>query len=443
MAYTVNIVGAKLLLEGGLVDGGIHISFGKIKKIGKATNLPRADEKIDAGGLIALPGLIDAHVHLRDMNLSYKEDFYTGTCASAAGGFTTVLDMPNTDPPTNSAERLKRKIEEAKNKVLVNVGFHALPPGDPSEMAEMVKLGARSFKIYPGAFEELKERGALTKVFERCASLKALLTIHGEDGGKIEEIKERLMKQGRSNFSGFLEAHSPEVEYSGIRKALSSALKGNAIHFCHVTTAESVNEILRAKTRGGLRLSTEATPHHLFLSEEELKKLGGKALTLPPLRAKALAEGLWREVVKGRVDIIASDHAPHALEEKRGNNAWEISPGIPGLETTLPLLLTKVNLGEITLREVVELLARRPSKIFNLRFKGELREGFDGDVTLISLKERHEIDSGKFYSKAKYSPFDGFKCVGKAVKAIVSGKLVMEDGEITGGKGDGSIIGGP
>ncbi|HID17052.1 TPA: dihydroorotase, partial [Candidatus Bathyarchaeota archaeon] len=216
---------------------------------------------------------------------------------------------------------------------------------------------------------------------------------------------------------------------------------GSAIHFCHVTTAESLNEILRAKTREGLRLSTEATPHHLFLSEEELRKLGGKALTLPPLRAKALADALWKETVKGGVDIIASDHAPHALEEKRGDSAWEISPGIPGLETTLPLLLTKVNLGEISLGKVVELLARRPSEIFNLKFKGELREGFDGDVTLISLRERHEIDSAKFHSKAKYSPFDGFTCVGKAAKTIVSGKLVMEDGEIIGKKGDGSIIG--
>ncbi|HID17009.1 TPA: hypothetical protein EYP26_01795, partial [Candidatus Bathyarchaeota archaeon] len=197
LAYAVNIVGAKLFLKGSLVDGGIHISFGKIRKIGKNVNLPKADKKIDAGGLIALPGLIDVHVHLRDMNFSYKEDFYTGTCASAAGGFTTVLDMPNTDPPTNSAERLKRKMEEAERKALVNVGFHALPPEDPSEIVKIVKLGARSFKIYPDALEGLMERGILTKIFERCASLKALLTVHGEDGEKIKEIEERLMKQGR------------------------------------------------------------------------------------------------------------------------------------------------------------------------------------------------------------------------------------------------------
>ncbi|MEM3517331.1 MAG: dihydroorotase family protein, partial [Candidatus Bathyarchaeia archaeon] len=148
MVETINILNTKILLKEGFFEGGIHISFGKIKKIGRETNLPKAEKNINAKGLIALPGLIDSHVHLRDLNLSYKEDFYTGTCAAAAGGFTTVLDMPNTSPPTDSIERLKEKIELAKNKIIVNVGFHVLPPKNPKEINEIVKLGATSFKFY-------------------------------------------------------------------------------------------------------------------------------------------------------------------------------------------------------------------------------------------------------------------------------------------------------
>jgi dihydroorotase len=139
LSKTINILNVKILLNHGLFEGGIHISFGKIKKIGKKTNLPKAEETIDCKGLIALPGLIDSHVHLRDLNLSYKEDFYTGTCAASAGGFTTVLDMPNTSPPTDSIERLKEKIELAKNKIVVNIGFHVLPPKNPNEIDKMVK----------------------------------------------------------------------------------------------------------------------------------------------------------------------------------------------------------------------------------------------------------------------------------------------------------------
>ncbi len=386
-----------------------------------------------------MPGLIDSHVHLRDLNFSYKEDFYTGTCAASAGGFTTVLDMPNTSPPTDSVEKLKEKIELAKGKIIVNVGFHALPPKNPEEIDEMVKLGVKSFKLYFNLFkdEDLKS-SMLKETLRRSALLNIPLTIHGEDGEKINKIKTLLLKKGKTDLFSFLKAHSKEIEVSGIKKALNlikKEINNGKAYFCHVSTLKSLNEI---KKNGFL---VEVTPHHLFLTKEKLLKLRGLALTLPPLRSRVEAEALWRKTVKSFVDVIASDHAPHKIEEKLRENYWEVSPGIPGLETTLPLLLTKVNQGEISLQKLVELLAYNPSRIFNLKFKGELREGFDGDITLINLKKKFKIKSEKFFSKAKYSPFNGFKCIGKPVKTIVSGKLVMDDGEIIVEKGSGLIIG--
>lgn len=438
MSKTINILNVKILLNHGLFEGGIHISFGKIKKIGKKTNLPKAEETIDCKGLIALPGLIDSHVHLRDLNLSYKEDFYTGTCAASAGGFTTVLDMPNTSPPTDSIERLKEKIELAKNKIVVNIGFHVLPPKNPNEIDKMVKLGAKSFKLYFNFFknEDLKSN-ILKETLKKCASLNIPLTIHGEDGEKIDKIKNLFLNKGKKDLQSFLKAHSKEIEFSGVKKALNlikKEFKSNKAYFCHVSTLKSFNEI----KRNGFLI--EVTPHHLFLTKEKLLKLGGTALTLPPLRSKFEASALWKKTVKGFVDVIASDHAPHAFEEKIKENYWEIPPGIPGLETTLPLLLTKVAQGDFSLQKLAKLLAYNPSKIFNLRFKGELKEGFDADITLIDLKKRFKIESEKFFSKAKYSPFNGFKCIGKPIKVIVSGKLVMDEGEIVAEKGSGSIL---
>jgi dihydroorotase len=438
LSKTINILNVKILLNHGLFEGGIHISFGKIKKIGKKTNLPKAEETIDCKGLIALPGLIDSHVHLRDLNLSYKEDFYTGTCAASAGGFTTVLDMPNTSPPTDSIERLKEKIELAKNKIVVNIGFHVLPPKNPNEIDKMVRLGAKSFKLYFNFFknEDLKSN-ILKETLKKCASLNIPLTIHGEDGEKIDKIKNLFLNKGKKDLQSFLKAHSKEIEFSGVKKALNlikKEFKSNKAYFCHVSTLKSFNEI----KRNGFLI--EVTPHHLFLTKEKLLKLGGTALTLPPLRSKFEASALWKKTVKGFVDVIASDHAPHAFEEKIKENYWEIPPGIPGLETTLPLLLTKVAQGDFSLQKLAKLLAYNPSKIFNLRFKGELKEGFDADITLIDLKKRFKIESEKFFSKAKYSPFNGFKCIGKPIKVIVSGKLVMDEGEIVAEKGSGSIL---
>ncbi|MBS7658647.1 MAG: dihydroorotase family protein [Candidatus Bathyarchaeia archaeon] len=438
MVETINILNTKILLKEGFFEGGIHISFGKIKKIGRETNLPKAEKNINAKGLIALPGLIDSHVHLRDLNLSYKEDFYTGTCAAAAGGFTTVLDMPNTSPPTDSIERLKEKIELAKNKIIVNVGFHVLPPKNPKEINEIVKLGATSFKFYFNLLKDEDLRSNILKeTLNKCSVLNIPLTIHGENGEKISRLKSFLLKKGKKDLQSFLKAHSKDVEFSGVKKALNlvkKRFKNDKVYFCHVSTLKSLNEI---KRNGFL---AEVSPHHLFLTKEKLLKLKGVALTLPPLRSKFETEALWKKTVKGFIDVIASDHAPHTLEEKIKENYWEVSPGIPGLETTLPLLLTKVNQGEISLQKLVKLLAYNPAKIFNLRFKGELREGFDADITLVNLKKRFKIKSEKFFSKAKYSPFNGFKCVGKPAKTIVFGKLVMDNGEIVAEKGNGFII---
>ncbi len=443
MYDSLNILDTKILVNARLVEGCIAIRGGKIIKVGKRASMPKASKCVDGRGLVAVAGLIDAHVHLRDMQLSDKEDFYTGTCAAAVGGFTTVLDMPNTLPPTDSALRLKEKQETARSKVVVNVGFHALPPRHVEDVREIADCGAFSFKLYmnQGSFEEFQSEKMLASLLEMLGSAGNLITVHAEDIAQIERSRRLLAQREEGTSQAFLKIHSPQAELSAVEKITkASAQAGARIHVCHVTLPQSVRMLERVR-RAGLSVSIEATPHHLLLDESKVAKLSGFAIMVPPLRKKSYIAGLRKELGARMIDIVASDHAPHTIAEKKNPDFSKIPAGIPGLETTLPLLLTCVKRGYFSLSTVVQALTANPARIFGIPNKGVITEGADADITLIDLKARSRIKPERFLSKAKYSPFAGFECTGKAARTFVMGKLVMDHGEIVAEKGSGSIIG--
>ena len=211
------------------------------------------------------------------------------------------------------------------------------------------------------------------------------------------------------------------------------------VHICHISCGEALKLISEAKKRR-IKISCEATPHHLLLSSNDFSEKGSLMLTDPPVRSKEEQQLLWKGVSEREIDIIASDHAPHALEEKFSDEIWKVSPGVPGLETTLPLMLTQVNRGLLSIDDLVRLMAENPAKIFGLDGKGALKNGFSADITVVDLNREGIIDSSKFYSKAKYSPFDGWVVKGLPVKTFVNGVLVMDEGEIVAKPGVGRII---
>jgi len=430
----INIVGARLLKGNDLIKADISIANGKIVKIGKHSKVPKAENEIDANGLLALPGLIDVHVHLRDMQLSHKEDFFSGTCAAAAGGFTTVLDMPNTIPPTDSCERFNEKINVAKQKAMVNIGFHGMLINKVHELVGLAQMGIMSFKLYLNKSNhdlDVRNDKLLFKLMYECAQLNIPLTIHAEELSEVKEI---------DSLNNHIKNRGEKLEVDALRRILGLVKKSNCqAHICHLSASESV-QIIKEERNSGLDISCEVTPHHLFLNEEIFKEHGALVLTDPPLRNKNTAENLFNALKEGVINIVASDHAPHTLKEKLGSNANEVPPGIPGLETTLPLLLTEVNSKRLTLKRIVDILAKGPARIFHLDNKGTLEEGKDADLTLIDLKVEHVIRSDKLFTKAEYSPFDGIKCKGKAVKVFVSGNQVMESGEMVENPGVGKII---
>jgi len=434
---------AKIYTAGEILEGGVAIEDGRIFKVAKEPNLPTASKRIDIKGRVVLPGLIDVHVHLRDQQLAYKEDFYSGTTAAAAGGVTLGLDMPNNKPVTMSAETLIKRMRMAETRVVVNVAFFSAFPKHLREMPSIVEEGAVGFKLYMpqriGGLD-IHDDEMLLQGFNEAERLEVPIAVHAEDVAMLEKNRRKMKHAGCKGIDAYQKVHSIEVEQRATRRAIELVEKsGVHVHFCHVSSATALEAISKAKAQG-LPITCEVTPHNLLLSSEDLQQHGALALTNPPLRTKRNVEALWKGLEQGSVDLIATDHAPHTIEEKEVASIWQAKPGIPGLETLLPLLLTQVNRGHLTISDLVRATSEKPAEIFGLPNRGRIERGYCADLVVIDPDRQYEIDASNFYSKAKYSPFDGWTVTGRPAKTFVSGRLVMDEGEIVGEPGTGQVI---
>jgi dihydroorotase len=435
----LKIINTKLLVGDDLIEAGVALEEGKIAKIAKDPNLPDSDTTINARGMLMLPGVVDVHVHLRDLDLSYKEDFSTGTQAAIIGGVTTVLDMPNTIPRTTSSERLREKMLKATSEVYCNVGFFGELALEPSETTKMANEGAIGFKLYLNEprNSQLNNKEIFTKVIQPINLVGSTLAVHAEFPSN--KTKEPTPRDERSEIEQFIKSHDPQLEIRAVSECIKIAREsGVHIHICHISTEATLAMICKEKANGIL-LTSEVTPHHLLLSEPELYRHGPYAKMVPPLRRLSDARSLVRGFVSGNVDAIASDHAPHSNDEKSQDFANAPS-GVPGLETMLPLLLTEVTEGRIPLKRILQTMCENPPLLFGLKSRGKIAEGYNADLILVDLKKEKTIDPNRFFSKAKYTPFEGRKVKGVPVLTVVNGVLVVQDGELIGKPGDGSIV---
>jgi dihydroorotase len=434
---------AKAYINQEMVDCSLAIEDEKIFKIGKETQMPQADEKINLRNLLVLPGLVDSHVHLRDEGKAYKETFQSGTAAAAAGGVTTVLDMPSNAPVTMSVETLKNRMQIAEKTVLVNVGFYSEFPNDLNKVKEIVAQGAIAFKLYMAERVgglDIDDDQALKDSFGKAGAAGVPVAVHAEDKTLLKKATEELKLAKRHDITAFLKAHSEHVELKAVERLLAiSAQVDVRLHFCHISTEGGLNAVHEAKT-SGKAITCEVTPHHLLLSNADFARYGSLVITMPPLRDESQIEALWKGVSGGWVDVVGSDHAPHTLQEKSASSVWDVKVGVPGLETTLPLMLTMVHKNRLSLTRVVQLLSEKPAEIFNLNDRGRLEKGKKADLVVIDFNEKFKIDASKFHSKAKYSPFDEWEIQGRPVKTFVNGLLVMDEQEIVAKAGSGEII---
>jgi len=421
---------AKIPYRGLLVEAGVAIDKGKIVAV-RRNRLPPADKTVNLRGSLLLPGIVDVHVHFRDPGLTWKEDFASGSRAAAAGGVTTVCDMPNCVPPTNSLKRFKEKIKIARSKSHVDFGLHALLPDDVDEGAKLAKAGAASFKVYT----ESQGDSAIPNFLGFDLTISA----HAEDSVVLKKFK----PQGKG-IKEFIRCRPKLAEISEITRLLR-LVHGAPLHLCHVTTSESINLIAKAKRAG--KVTCEATPHHLLLSSNHLRKLGPLAQTLPPLRSPADRLAVLAALRNGTVDIVASDHAPHTLQEKEKGrmNIWESPPGIAGVETSLPLIHTLVRKRRMSIFRLVEAMCTMPAKIFGLRGKsgmpkGVIKPGADADFVALDQRKKWKIKGEELHGETKFTPFEGYGVIGKPFMTLVRGEVVFEDGEVVEKAGYGRFI---
>ncbi len=381
----------------------------------------KGDEIIDIKDNYILPGFIDPHIHFRDPGLTQKEDFKTGSLSAAAGGFATVIDMPNTLPKTNTYKALKEKMQIAKNKSIVNFELQA-GHNTLEEMKKMVKLNPISFKI----FMDLESDESLEKIFNDLSTLKnttdynGLVATHCEKKSIVEKETERLKQKEENKAIDYTYARPTESEDASVKQAIELAKANDLrLHICHLSSSKSLN--LAKSASKTMPISWEFTPHHLLLDNSAYNTYGTFIKTNPPLRPKEKSVNL------NDLDdnsIIGTDHAPHTLEDKT-KGVWASSPGIPNLETVVPLILTEVNKGNIDLKIIPEIFSRNAAKVYGLENKGEIAIGKDADFTVLDLNQEGKFNIEEFQTKAEYSPFDGWKYIGLPVMTIVNGKIVM------------------
>ena len=385
---SILIKNAKILDGDKLIEKNILIVDKFIREI--SNDRATVDKVIDAKGNIALPGIIDSHVHFREPGLTHKEDFFTGSCAAAAGGVTTILDMPNTNPPTVTLENLKQKRELAK-KSIVNYGFH---------------FGATQDNI-----------GEIKKA-RKIASVKVFMDI---STGKMMINDDEALKKIFST-AKLISVHA---EAEKVQKAIDLIQPTkNRLYLCHISSENELKIIKHAKTS---RHYTEITPHHLFLTEDDAKQLGNFGLMKPVLKTRQDQDALWQAIEKNKIDVIASDHAPHTIEEKQSENP---PYGIPGTETMLPLLLDAVNKNRLSLRQVVKLCCENPARIFGIKNRGQLKEEYYADLVIIDINKEKKVENEKLYTKCKWSPFNGKTLKGLPIITIVNGNIVFENDQI-------------
>ncbi|MDR1992066.1 MAG: dihydroorotase family protein, partial [Nitrososphaerota archaeon] len=419
------------------------VEAGKFVKIGKHPQMPNADQKNDLHGMLVLPGLIDGHVHLRDEGKTYKEDFISGTSAAAAGGFTTVLDMPNNLPLTNSVEAVKNRLEIAKKRTLVNVGLYSEFPENLTEISQIGRAGIIGFKLFMGnqiGGLNIDDDQALEEGFRAAGEAGLVVAVHAEDKNQIIFNEQQFKKAKRNGVKEFLLAHTEQAEVQAMKRALKSSENSKVhLHFCHVTSKQGIETIKELKNTGK-KVTCEVTPNHLMLTSADATRCGMMAIMAPPLRDKLHQEALLEGVSQGVVDAIGSDHAPHTFEEKSVDSVWEVKVGTPGLETTLPLMLSLVKKDLLSFQRFVEVFAERPAEIYGLTNKGKLESGKDADLTVIDYNQRWTIAASKFKSKAKFSLYNNWKVIGKPIKTFVNGILVMDESEIVAKPGSGRIV---
>ena len=422
--FNLIIKNGSCYINGKLEQTDIAINNGKIEKIGKLSL--NNSKFFDATDKIVLPGIIDTQVHFREPGSTDREDLESGSRAAVLGGVTSVFEMPNTNPPTSNLIEFNKKLDLAKNRMHCNYAFYfGATPENVDQLAKLKGLeGCCGVKLFAGSSTGKLLVDKEKDIEKVISNSDRIVSIHSEDE-EILNLRKKFIKEG--DVHSHPEWRNAECAMSSTRRVVKIAERYNKqIHVLHVTTKEEVDFLAMHKKN----VTFEITPQHLTLYAPDCyDKLGSFAQMNPPIRKKEHYDRLWVAVKNSVVDVLGSDHAPHSKEDK--NKKYPASPsGMPGVQTILPIMLDHINNEKLSLDQLVKLMCENPCKIFGIKKKGYLKEGYDADLTIIDMNKSVTIKNEMIASKCGWTPFDNYKVKGFPVATIVNGSIVMKDGKV-------------
>ncbi len=411
-------------INGKLTKTDIGLLENKIKIIGKI-NVNNA-KVYDATNKLVLPGIIDTQVHFREPGSTDAEDLESGSRAAVLGGVTSLFEMPNTNPPTANLIEFEKKLKAAKNRMHSNYAFYFGATPDNTDQLKQLKNveGCCGVKLFAGSSTGNLLVDKESDIEKVISSSDRIVSIHSEDEDIIK-LRKKFIKQG--NVHSHPEWRNVECAMSSTRRVVKIAERYNKkIHVLHVTTKEEVDFLAMHKKN----VTFETTPQHLTLFAPDCyDKLGTYAQMNPPLRSKEHYERLWVAIKNNIVDVLGSDHAPH-LKSNKDKEYPNTPSGMPGVQTIFPIMIDHVNNGKLTLTQLINLMCENPCRIFGIKNKGFIKEGYDADLTIVDMNKKVTIKNEMMASKCGWTPFHNHKITGFPVGTIVNGNLVMEDGKI-------------
>jgi len=431
-------------------NGGVAVEDGTIVAVGRSDRLPDADRVVDADGNVLVPGIIDGHIHNREPGLEYKEDWESATRAAAAGGVTTVVGMPNTDPVIDRPDHLELKFERGEASAHVDFQSYAVVTSENIDQIPAIdEAGALGFKIFLGSTVgdvPPPNDGEILEAMERIGETGKRLGFHEENGEIIDHYTEQFQAEGRTKPIDHSHSRPVIAEQEAVERMLTFAEEtGAKIHMFHVSSGSAAEAVARGKARG-VDVTAETCPHYLWFTEEVMREKGNVARVQPPIRDADEQARLWNALEEGSIDTIATDHAPHTPDEKKVDdpfgNTWDAISGFVGLETEVPAMLSFVDEGRFTLEEWVRRHSTRPAQVWGMYpQKGSLQVGTDADFTIVDPDAEWTLtDRDTLHSKNCVTPFEGESFTGKAVTTVVRGEVVYEDGDVVGKSGYGTRV---
>lgn len=431
-----------IVLPDRVIQGTITVSEGIIARIEEG--FPRETEHVlDFRGKYLLPGLIEIHGHMREPGLEYKEDIPHGTRAGLAGGYTTILDMPNTRPPTTTLARLEEQIRRYTGRsycdFAINMGVARDSIGELRRIDKEKITGVKIFAAgHATALTTIPHVSELAQIFEILGERGIMAIVHAENQELIDHFTHRYREAGKNYPAAWTEARNLSVILTSVLEMISLAKYfGTRLHLLHLSTPEEFASVEFGRSLG-VAVSGETTTVHLAFSSADYDTYGNLINIAPALRSPEAQDRLWQLLRAGKIDAVVTDHAPHTLEEKQKESVWEVASGMPGLQEAMAVLVTNWTrrFGRETLEEgllrIAQVTSQNIARIFGFAQKGELSAGKDADIVVVDTDESWRISKEDLFTKNRWSVYEGMELIGRPVATFLRGELVYRDGRIIG-----------